>query len=147
MPELTGHLLYFAYGEDLPHAGFKAACPGAEWFGPARLEDHRLVAGPGGRANVCKESGSIVWGSLWLVPAARMSELDARASDGFERTTRRIVSPAGPRTEATLYLAKGRDKGATTLARLEDLLAGAEESRLPAGYIKTLRDTFGTAPR
>lgn len=147
MPELTGHLLYFAYGEDLPHTGFKKTCPGAEWFGPARLEDHCLEAGPGGRANVRKESGSMVWGSLWLVPAARMSELDARATDGFERTTRRIVSPAGPRTEATLYLAKGRKSGATTLARLEDLLAGAEESRLPAAYIKALRETFGAAQR
>lgn len=146
MAELSGHMLYFAYGEDLPHAELLKRCPGAEWFGPARLEDHRLAAAAGGRANVRADSGATVWGGLWMVPAAMLPVLDANAVDGFERTTRRIVSPAGPRTEATLYLSKARGKSASgvSLTRLDALLNGAQECRLPAGYIKEIKERFQT---
>lgn len=139
MPELTGHMLHFAYGEDLPHAVFTRACPGAEWFGPARLEGHRLVFNAAGRANVRAEEGATVWGSLWLVPAALLPTLDAAAGDGYERTTRRIVSPAGPRTEATMYLSADEATGAASDEQLKALLAGAKESRLPADYINELK--------
>ncbi len=142
MPALSGHMLYFAYGEDLPHAELMKRCPGAEWFGPARLEGHRLVATAAGRANVRAEACATVWGALWMVPAALLPELDACAVDGFERATRRIVSPAGPRTEATLYLSKSRMKSGATLVRLEALLGGAEENRLPTSYIKELKEMF-----
>lgn len=141
MPELTGHMLHFAYGEDLPHAEFTRACPGAEWFGPARLEGHRLVFEADGRANMQAHDGSVVWGALWLVPAATLPALDARAiARGYERTTRRIVSPAGPRTEATLYLSSVIGKaGVPAAAQLAVLLAGAKENRLPPDYVAGLK--------
>ncbi len=139
MPALTGHMLYFAYGEDLPRAEFMRLFPGAEWFGPARLEGHRLVANAVGRANVRPEAGVTVWGALWLVPAALLPALDAHAGEGYERTTRRIVSPAGPRTEAILYLSTAPEEGTLSLARLAVLLAGARENRLPAAYVKELQ--------
>lgn len=145
MAELTGTMLYFAYGEDLPHAEFAKRCPGAEWFGPARLEEHRLVAGPRGCPNVKAERGATVWGALWMVPATLLPVLDTNAPEGFVRTTRRIVSPAGPRAEATLYLSTARMKGAGTLARLDALLAGAEENKLPSSYIKELKQVFSGA--
>ena len=138
MPELTGHMLYFAYGEDLPRSGFKRAFPGAEWFGPACLEGHRLVATAAGRANLRAEAGAIVWGALWMVPGAMLPALDAHAAEGFERATRRIVSPAGPRTEATVYLLSDASRDATSLAEKDALLQGARESRLPASYIKEI---------
>jgi gamma-glutamylcyclotransferase (GGCT)/AIG2-like uncharacterized protein YtfP len=139
MPELTGHMLHFAYGVDLPRAEFTRSCPGAEWFGPARLEGHRLVFDSSGRPNVRADSAGTVWGALWLVPAARLPELDAGAGEGYERTTRRIVSPAGPRTEATLYLSADPGEGVPSPALLEALLAGAKESRLPAAYVQELK--------
>ena len=138
MSAQTGYMLYFAYGEDLPRSGFTRRFPEAEWFGPARLEDHRLVADAAGLANVRPEAGATVWGALWLVPGAMLPALDANAAEGYERTTRRIVSPAGPRTEATLYLSIAAEKPASLLAHLDVLLKGARESRLPASYIKEL---------
>jgi hypothetical protein len=137
MSAQTGYMLYFAYGEDLPRSGFTCDFPEAEWFGPARLEGHRLVANAAGLANVRSETGATVWGSLWLVPGAMLPALDAHAADGYERTTRRIVSPAGPCTEATLYLSPEGGVGAK-LAHVDVLLKGARESRLPASYIKEL---------
>jgi gamma-glutamylcyclotransferase (GGCT)/AIG2-like uncharacterized protein YtfP len=143
MPELTGHMLYFAYGEDLPRAWFTRLFPGAEWFGPARLEGHRLVPNAAGRANLRTEAGATVWGALWLVPAALLPALDANAGSGYERTTRRIVSPAGPCTEATLYVSTVPGESAPTLVELDTLLIGARENRLPAAYIKELSEMGG----
>jgi gamma-glutamylcyclotransferase (GGCT)/AIG2-like uncharacterized protein YtfP len=143
MPALTGHMLHFAYGEDLPHAEFKRACPGAEWFGPARLEGYRLVFNATGRANVKPVDDTAVdatvWGALWLVPAKALATLDTAATGGYERTTRRIVSPAGPRTEATLYLSTASDEAAPAPGLVERLLAAKKENRLPAAYVKKLK--------
>ena len=137
---MSGQMLHFAYGEDLGRAEFERACPGAEWFGPARLEGHRLIFDKAGRANVKEAGGATVWGALWLVPAGRLAALDAGAASGYERTTRRIVSPAGPRTEATIYLAKAAGQAAPpTPERLEALLEAAKENRLPAAYIAELK--------
>jgi len=133
-------MLHFAYGEDLSHAEFKKVCAGADWFGAARLEDHRLIFNSQGRANVRAEVGAVVWGGLWLVPAASLAELDGVAvSDGYERTTRRIVSPAGPRTEATIYLSRDEGEGVAAAGLLERMLAGAKENRLPAPYVQELK--------
>lgn len=139
MPELTGHMLHFAFGADLPHAEFKRLCPGAEWFGPARMEDHRLMFTADGRAGVRPEAGAAVCGALWLVPAAMLPVLDGHAGKHYERTTRRIVSPAGPRTEATLYLPVDGGTGGPPPALIKTLLAAAKENRLPATYVTELR--------
>lgn len=139
MPELTGHMLHFAFGADLPHAAFKRVCPGAEWFGPARMEGHRLGFTAGGTPTVRPESGATVWGALWLVPASMLATLDALADGQYERTTRRIVSPAGPRTEATVYLPVESGTGAASPGLVKVLLAGAKENRLPGAYLAELR--------
>lgn len=146
MPELSGHLLYFAYGEDLPRAAFLKSCPGAEWFGPARLEGHRLAFTDGGLPTVRAASASdAVWGVLWMVPAARLSALDARAPAGFERATRRIVSPAGPRTEAMVYVSASPRDAAPPADRLRALGEAAKENKLPAGYLSRLKALGGPA--
>ncbi|HSI09010.1 MAG: gamma-glutamylcyclotransferase family protein [Rariglobus sp.] len=141
MPELTGHMLHFAYGDDLSRAVFLKTCPGADWFGPARMEGHRLIFDAAGRASVRTDAVAVVWGALWLVPAAMLPVLDASAGEGFARTTRRIVSPAGPRTEATLYVAEiaERDEAAPTAERLHALIEAAKENKLPADYLAVLK--------
>jgi hypothetical protein len=146
MPELTGYILYFAYGDDLSRTRFLKACPGADWFGPARLEGHRLVFDAAGRTSVRAEENSAVWGALWLVPAARLAGLDAGASEGFARATRRIVSPAGPRTEATVYVAEiaAGDEAAPAPKQLEELLEAAKENKLPAAYLAELKGLGAT---
>ena len=139
MAAQTGCMLYFAYGEDLSRAGFERLFPGSEWLGLARLEGYRVVPNSVGRANLRVEEGSTVWGVLWMVPAALLPALDANAGAGYQRTTRRIVSPAALRIEATLYLSTERGRGASTLIQLETVLAGARENRLPAEYIAELK--------
>lgn len=134
-----GHMLHFAYGEDLRHAEFLRVCPQADWFGPARMEDHELVFEQGGYANVKAFLGGVVWGSLWLVPSDSLAAFDEAAKPGFLRTTRRIVSPAGPRTEATVYVSDSAENKSPTPEAIAALVSGAKESKLPPAYIKQLQ--------
>jgi hypothetical protein len=148
MPELSGHMLHFAYGEDLSRAGFLKTCPGADWFGPARLEGHRLVFDGQGRASLRATEGSVVWGALWMVPASQLPALDANAGENFQRATRRIISPAGPRTEATVYVAEIGEGAETApaFARLHTLIEAAKENKLPADYLAVLKG-LGARPK
>jgi len=57
-----------------------------------------------------------------------------------ERTTRRIISPAGPRTEAMMYAGPSAGTtGASTEGYMAGILTGAGENRLPAAYLKELQ--------
>ncbi len=144
MSGLLGQLLYFGYGADLRREGFMRRCPGADWLGLAKLEDHRFVIGAHGVATVKPEKDAVVWGALWLVPAGELAVLDAFAGvvEGrAERTTRRIVSPAGPRTEAMMYVGSlpGSAGAKKVAGYMAEVIAGAEESRVPAAYLKELK--------
>ena len=133
--------LYFAYGANLRRDAFRQLCPGADWLGIGRLEGHRIVIAWHGYANVLPEAASTVWGVLWLVPAAGLPALDAfeQVTDGlYERVTRRVVTPAGPRVETMLYLASRPDLGAPQSGYLDEVIAGAKENRLPATYLRQL---------
>lgn len=137
-----GQILYFAFGKDLPHERVKAWCPGADWLGVAKVEGHRLGFDANGEARLEPEMGEIVWGALWLLPSTSLPELDRAegATDGrTERTTARIVSPAGPRAEAMVYVGKADGAGRPGPDGLKELLAGAKESRLPDAYVKALK--------
>ena len=141
-------MLYFAYGADMRRDAFVQRCPGADWLGLARLEDHRFVIGPRGLANVQTRKGEITWGVLWLVPAEQLPSLDAFASVGegrCERTTRRIISPAGPRTEAMVYLTEQAGEGEASSNYLDEMLMGARENKLPAPYLAEL-ETWSKKP-
>ncbi len=134
-------MLYFAYGANMRRDAFCRLCPGADWLGVARLEGHRVVIAWHGYASVLPAAASTVWGTLWLVPAAGLPALDAfeQMADGlYERVTRRVVTPAGPRVETMLYLAPRPDLGAPQPGYLEEVLAGAKENRLPAAYLRQL---------
>jgi len=139
----SGQLLYFAYGADLRREDFVRRCPGSDWLGLARLEGHRFVIGPQGLATVKPDKDATVWGALWLVPAGELAALDTLAGvpEGrSERTTRRIVSPAGPRTEAMMYVGPSAGAaGASAAGYLAGIIAGAEENKLPVAYLKELQ--------
>jgi gamma-glutamylcyclotransferase (GGCT)/AIG2-like uncharacterized protein YtfP len=143
MGGLSGQLLYFSYGADISREDFVRRCPGADWLGPARLEGYRFVIGAQGVATVKVEKDAIVWGVLWLVPADELSSLDkfAGVTEGRgERTTKRIVSPAGPRTEAMMYVSLiDGPVGVSAEGYMAAIIDGAEGNRFPADYLKELK--------
>ena len=143
MAGLSGQLLYFAYGADLLRATLVKRCPGSDWLGMARIEGHRFVIGTHGLATIETAEDATVWGALWLVPASSLADLDALAgvTEGrAERTTRRIISPAGPRTEAMMYVSPSNGlAGESAGGYLAGIIEGAKENKLPAAYLKELQ--------
>jgi gamma-glutamylcyclotransferase (GGCT)/AIG2-like uncharacterized protein YtfP len=107
------------------------------------MEGHRFVLGAQGVATLKAEEGATVWGALWLVPAGELATLDrlAGVKEGrSERTTRRIISPAGPRAEAMVYVsALSGSADANAANHMAEVIEGALENRLPAIYIRELK--------
>lgn len=142
-----GQLLYFAYGATLPHDRVTALCPGADWLGSAQLEDHRLDFDTRGYPTARPAAGETVWGALWLLPSTTLPDLDAGegAATGLAlRTTARVISPAGPRTEAMLYLSTDKKTGSPAAELISRMLVGAANSRLPKAYVEKLRQLTPT---
>lgn len=135
--------MYFAYDASMGPVLFKALCPGAEWMGVAKLEDHSLAVAANGAITVVPAGDSIVLGSLWLVPAEKMAVLEAHHGVGSGRSfrsTARVVTPGGPRAEVTMYASNPGPTG--TEAESGHWIAvaeAAEENRLPARYVALLR--------
>jgi hypothetical protein len=112
------------------------------------LEEHRPVIAWHGYASVLPDTASTVWGVLWLVPASGLRALDEfeQVAGGlYERVTRRVVTPAGPRVEVMLYIAPRPDLGLPQPRYLDEVLAGANENKLPAAYLRQLAQLGGPA--
>ncbi len=143
MGGLSGQLLYFAYGADISREDFVRRCPSADWLGLARLEGHRFVIDARGVASVRVEKDTTVWGVLWLVPADELSSLDKFAGapeGGSERTTKRIISPAGPRIEAMMYVsAVDGPPGRSAEGYRSAIIKGSVENLFPAEYLEELK--------
>lgn len=134
-------LLYFDFAPYLSSDAFVGRVPSADWFGVARMEDFRIALAPDGRLTAHAASGSAIWGTLWMLPAECLPWLDDHfgvAQGLAQRTTARVVSPAGPRTEAMLYLPRGKMTGANGLPDRPAVVAAARALRFPAAYLAEL---------
>lgn len=138
---MLGVVLYFAYGANLRRKAFTELCPGSEVLGVARLPDHRIIIADHGYATVVPSPGDLVWGLLWMVPAATLPALDAfeELDRGlYTRTSSRVLTPGGPAVEAMFYITPGAQPGMPVPGYLEQVLGGAYENELPASYLAAL---------
>lgn len=141
-----GHLLYFAYDHHMDESALRRTAPGTEPFGPSRLPGHALGLTATGDAEPVPRAGEVVWGMLWLVPAEHLASLDEAHGVNAGRRARdtvRIISPAGPPTQAICYLHSGNTKsGGNTLSPRDTnwplLLSAAKQQRLPDDYRRGL---------
>lgn len=135
--------MYFAYDATMGRDLFTALCPGAEWMGVAKLEDHSLAVAANGSITVVPAGDSLVLGSLWLVPAEKLPILEERHGVGSGqsfRSTSRVVTPGGPRAEVTLYASSPGTIGTRAESGYwSEAAAAAEENRLPTRYVAMLR--------
>lgn len=134
-------LLYFDFAGFLGRDAFAGKVDPADWFGVARAEGFRVSRSDDGRLTLVAAAGAVTFGTLWMLPAEALPWLDNHfgVASGFsQRTTARVASPAGPRTEAMIYLpasaAAGRDPGPDLAA----VIAAARAIRLPAAYLAEL---------
>ncbi|MFH1496955.1 MAG: gamma-glutamylcyclotransferase family protein [Verrucomicrobiota bacterium] len=137
-----GHLLYFAYDHRMDESTLNRIAPGTELFGPSHLPGHTLDLSANGDPEPVTRAGDSVWGVLWMVPAEHLAQLDhAHGVDTGrrERTTVRIISPAGPPAQVICYR---RPAGQTTPIPPDTdwalLLCAAKRQKLPADHQRRL---------
>ena len=130
--------LYFAYGRHLDQATLQDLCPGAELLGLGKLESYGLVLASHGGLTVVPAPGDSVRGAIWLVPATFLPAMDQfhRVAEGdYVQASRRVLTPAGPRVELTLYFTPhpGPPPSKPDLARLRTISDAARRLGLTPG--------------
>lgn len=134
-------LLYFDVAEFLGRDAFDGKVDPADWFGVARAEDFQIARSADGRLTFVPAAGAATFGTLWMLPAEALPWLDDHfgVAQGFsQRTTARVASPAGPRTEAMVYLPAATASGGARSPDLAAVVAAARSIRLPAAYLAQL---------
>lgn len=134
-------LLYFDFAGFLGRDAFEGKVDPADWFGVARAEGFRVSLSTDGRLTLAPAAGSATFGTLWMLPAEALPWLDRHfgVAPGFSRrTTARVASPAGPRTEAMIYLPAAAATGVDQVPTLAAVIAAARSIRLPAAYVAEL---------
>lgn len=109
-------------------------------MGPAKAVDHRFSFTTAGDANLLPEPGAHAWGTLWMVPASVMGDMDETArAKGFVRGVIFIVSPAGPKVPATVYYNPVAEEGKPTPEGLKEVMEAAQAMKLDRRFIRELK--------
>lgn len=104
-------VLYFAYGSNLNPEQMRTRCPTARWFGPAKLEDHRLVfretgsAWGGGVATIEPKIGRETLGCLYVMRSDDLERLDRYEGHPmvYERILRQVRDHTGAKWKVHTY--------------------------------------------
>ena len=136
---MASGFLFFAYGDMAGEAYMAQVHALSDWMGNAKATDHRFTFTVDGHANMKPETGAHTWGTLWMVPAKALAELDElAASKGFQRSVVYVVSPAGPRVPATVYANGDAPEGKPSPETLAAAQQTAEAMKLDRRFRKEL---------
>lgn len=136
---MASGFLFFAYGDMASEAYMTQIDALSDLMGNAKATDHRFGFTADGHANIKAEAGAHTWGTLWMVPARAMAQLDElAAAKGLRRGVVFIVSPAGPRVPATVYANPDAADGKPSVESLEAARHAAESMKLDRRFRKEL---------
>lgn len=127
-------MLYFAYGSNLNHAQMFERCPGAEFIGPAILEDYKLIFDGfsqewnGAVANVVPKKYSIVHGGLFEITQEHLKNLDEYENyrRDYDRQRMDVKTSTGTKS-AIVYLRSQLKTGQPSVKYLEALKIGLKD--------------------
>jgi hypothetical protein len=134
-------MLHFAYGSNMHRAVMRTHAAHAEPVGVAALADFRFVITADGYASVAPRRGETVHGVLWrLTPRDRVT-LDVWEGIAAERyrAAALAVGGAGCRRPALVYIARALPAGRAKAGYMELVIAAAQQWKLPADYVSSLR--------
>ncbi|XP_046662516.1 gamma-glutamylcyclotransferase-like [Homalodisca vitripennis] len=157
---MSSTFLYFAYGSNLLMKRIHINNPSASRIGIGKLKHYRLDFNykskrwGGAAATIVPDSGSCVWGAMWEIHNDNMSSLDRQegVSQGvYEVVTASVERPDGATVQCRTYqlvdqppaLSEGESlppHRQPSKVYMDTIVAGAEESGLPAYYIEQLRN-------
>jgi gamma-glutamylcyclotransferase (GGCT)/AIG2-like uncharacterized protein YtfP len=137
--------LYFAYGTNMSPTQMASRCPGASLVDRAVLRRHRFIFNAHGYGTVVPDASADVHGVVWSIEPGDEQALDEyeAVAEGLYRKERRMVEVSeGERrrtVDGLIYVASDSTQGVALIEHLQQILIGAEQHRLPDGYIRELR--------
>lgn len=136
---MASGFLFFAYGEMAAETFMSEINALSDLMGNAKATDQRFGFTADGHANIKPEPGAHTWGTLWMVPAKSMEQLDQlAAAKGLQRGVVFVVSPAGPRVPATVYANADAPEGKPSIDALTGAQMAAEAMKLDRRFRKEL---------
>ncbi|GAA4359564.1 gamma-glutamylcyclotransferase family protein [Kangiella marina] len=136
-------MYYFAYGSNMSVSRLRARVPSAQPMGCYMLDGydlrfHKLSGDGSGKCDAyfTSNDGDRVYGALYKIDPQEKPVLD-EAEAGYEEKVVTVVSSNdGSPTEATIYIAIGKESGIQPYSwYLNHVLVGAKETLLPKDYI------------
>ncbi len=141
-------MLHFAYGSNMHRDVMRRHAPTATSLGVAVLANYRFVITSDGYATVEPARTQTVLGVLWRLTPRDRARLDAweNIAGGLYRIEILAVRQGGCRHLALVYVARPRGEGRPKAGYMELVIAAAVESKLPPGYIASLRNWLSVRP-
>ena len=142
-------MLYFAYDARIAPNEMAHAAPGAEFQFIAHLSEWGLTfpiggsSWDGGLPSVAPKSGSIVWGTVFAVPADDVDPLNAvESSEQRTASTVEAIDRSGKRHQVVVHRCEAQvnDAHAPSPRYVELMLAGSRHWSLPVGWIASLEE-------
>lgn len=137
---------YFAYGSNMLREWLQARCQQAKIVGLVCLPAHRLAFDKlskdgSGKCGYMSDSGSSVWGVLWELPEASLSQLDRieGVGNGYERAMIQVEATQQTLLDVITYRPTRTHPDVLPYDWYWALvMAGARQNNLPAEYVATL---------
>lgn len=143
-------VVYFAYGSNMSQRRLQARVPSAEFQGIGILAGHAIAfhmasnRDGSAKCDVIKSETATVYGALFKMAAAELSDLDAceGKGNGYERRIVTVENRAGSHVDAWIYVATHTDPRVRPYTWYKyHVLEGAREANLPIEYQKFIEAT------
>ena len=135
--------IYFAYGSNMNREQMGARCPDAEVMEIGEIKDLEFFINERGVASVRRAEGESVFGQLWKIDDEAEASLDMYEGvddNRYRKDTVTVSAQDGRELKDVLIYIDDREKeGSPRPGYMEKIISGAEESGLPADYIRMLR--------
>jgi hypothetical protein len=133
---------YFAYGANLNPSNFWYRCPGAQFIGPTKLQDHSFFIDTFGVASVKKCIGSVVYGVTWEISKSDEESLDNYEGVSQGHYTKEIIKIDD--IDTLVYISSDKRTGSGRSSYMRDIIINADTHDFPIEYIRYLEKLFNT---
>lgn len=132
---------YFAYGANLDRSRMRELCPNARLEGLFRLDGWRFLIMKEGWATIARNSGSQVWGLVWLLSEADVASLDefeGVAEGLYQRRKLRVPDQAPGRRSLEVYLGRSSERGVPVPGYIPEIVGNLSSLGAPEGYVREI---------
>lgn len=135
---------YFAYGTNMDRERMKNRCSSAKVISWAEISNYKFILNSRGVATIVPVKDSKVYGVVYEIDQKCLESLNIHEGvpDLYTREKVKVVDNHKNKVEAIVYIATDSVEGQNLRGHLEIILKGAEDNKLPTGYIQELKNKY-----